>query len=232
MNTTSADPQWKALYRIAAIAAILVVIVMILAVVLYFIYPYAPDKQTAETIFLLLQRDVLGGLISLDILLLAGNLVGIPVFLALYVSLKPVNASYTLIALALAIIGIVLLFPARPLLELVTLSKHYAAATGEAEKSQYLAAGTALLALFDGINWFMNTLLGGISLLISSVLMLQSNVFSKTTARVGIITNVAVCGFFLPVIGVLLLFLTLPGYTIWYMLLARRFFQMGRSEPA
>jgi hypothetical protein len=38
-----------------------------------------------------------------------------------------------------------------------------------------------------------------------------------------------VCGFWIPVLGKLLLFVSLPGYMLWYVLLARRFFQMGRS---
>ena len=72
-----------------------------------------------------------------------------------------------------------------------------------------------------------NTVLGGISLLVSSLLMLRSNIFSKATAWVGIVTNVALF-FFLPgTIGTLLLFLSLPGYMVWYIQMARRFFRMG-----
>jgi len=38
--------------------------------------------------------------------------------------------------------------------------------------------------MFDGIGWFMNTLLGALSLLISSILMLRSNIYNKSTAYV------------------------------------------------
>ena len=72
-------------------------------------------------------------------------------------------------------------------------------ATTDAAKSQCIAAGEALLALFDGIGWFLNTLLGGLSLLVSSLLMLRSNVYSKATAYVGILTSIAVCVFLLRV---------------------------------
>ena len=74
----------------------------------------------------------------------------------------------------------------------------------------------------------MNTLLGSISLLVSSILMLRGGIYSKVTAIVGIITNVVVCGFFIPGLGTFLLFLSLPGYMFWYFLLAKRFFQFGR----
>jgi len=103
-------------------------------------------------------------------------------------------------------------------------------ATTDAEKSQYLAAGTGLLAQFDGIGWFMNTLLGAPSLLISSVLMLRSKLYSRATAYVGIVTNLVVCGFVIPPLTLLMLFLSLPGYLIWYFLLAQRFFQLGRRR--
>jgi hypothetical protein len=229
METETIEPRWKDLYRIAGIAAIISEVVILLGLVTYFIWPYTPGKETTESILQFLHRDRLGGLISLDLFLFVGNLFSITLFLAFYVSLKQVNESYALIALALGLIAVVLLIPARPISELFTLSKSYSIAATDAAKSQYLAAGEALLALFNGTNWIMNTLLGGISLLISSALMLRSKLYSKSTAYVGIVTNAVVCGFFIPVIGTFLLFLSLPGYMIWYFLLARRFFQMARG---
>ena len=156
-----------------------------------------------------------------------GNLVGIILFLTLYVSLKQVNETYAMIALALGLVGVVLLFPSRPLLELLNLSKSYTSATSEAAESQYLASGATLLALFDGTGWFLNNLLGGFSLLVSSLMMLRSEVYSKTTAYVGIVTNAMVCAFFIPVLGMIFLFLTIPGYILWYFLLAKTFFKLG-----
>lgn len=229
MNTEGIDPRWKDLYRIAWIAAIISISVILLGFVTYFIWPFTPGVESTESILRFLQSNRLGGLISLDLFLFVGNLFSLILFLALYVSLKPVNESYALIALALGLVGLVLLIPSRPIIELFTLSRLYAAAPNEVARSQYLAASEALLALFNGTNWFMNTLLGGISLLISSLLMLRSKLYSKTIAYVGIITNAVICGFFIPVVGTFLLFLSLLGYVIWYILLARRFFQLARS---
>lgn len=230
MNIESNDMRWKDLYRIAGIAAIISQAVIVLGIIAYVIWPYAPGKESTESILLFLQEDWLGGLISLDLFLFVGNLFSITLFLALYVSLREVNDSYALIALALGLISVVLLIPSRPILELFILSRSYATAGSEAAKSQLLSAAGALLTLFDGTNWFMNTLLGAISLLISSLLMLKSKIYSRATAWVGIITNLIVCGFFIPVAGTLFLFLCLPGYLAWYFLLARRFFQMSRGK--
>jgi hypothetical protein len=230
MNIETKYPRWKELYKIGAIAAIVSEIVLIIGIVAVFFYPFAPGNESTQSIFSLLQKDKLSGLISLDFHLVLGNLFGIFLFLALYVSLKQVNESYALIALVLGLVADVLIIPARPIFELFSLSGSYASATTEVAKSQYLAAGDALLSLFNGTSWLLNTLLGGISLLISSLLMLRSNIFSKSTAYVGIITNVVVCLFFIPGIGMLFLFLSLPGYMIWYYQLARRFLEMGKSD--
>lgn len=230
MNIETKDPRWKELYKIGAIAAILSEIVLIIGIVAFFIYPFAPGNQSTESIFLLLQNDQLGGLLSLDFHLVLGNLFGILLFLALYVSLRHVNESYALIALVLGLVADFLIFPARPISELFSISGLYASATTEIAKSQYLAAGEALLSLFNGTSWFLNTLLGGFSLLVSSLLMLRGNVFSKSTAIVGIITNAAVCLFFIPTIGTYLLLLSLPGYMIWFVQLTRGFLKMAQSR--
>jgi hypothetical protein len=230
MDASPVDPRWQDLYKLAGIAAIVSEFVILLGIVTFFVWPYAPGSKTTEEILRLLQSNPLGGLISLDLFLFVGNLFSVFLFLALYVSLKPVNESFALVALVVGLIGLVLLIPARPIFELFALSRQYAVATTDAARSQILTAGDALLALFDGTNWFMNTLLGALSLLTSSLLMLRSQTYSKPTAYAGIFTNAVVCGFFIPTLGKFLLFLSLPGYMIWYYFLAKRFFQMARDN--
>ena len=230
MDDSLVDPRWKDLYKLAGIAAVVSELVILFGIVAYIIWPYAPGSKTTEEILRLLQSDPLQGLVSLDLFLLIGNLFSVFLFLALYVSLRPVNPSYALVALVVGLIGLVLLIPARPIVELFALSRQYADATTDAASSQALDASDALLALFDGTNWFMNTLLGALSLLTSSLLMLRSTTYSKATAYAGIFTNAVVCGFFIPTLGKFLLFLSLPGYMIWYFLLAKRFLQMGRDN--
>ncbi len=229
MNIETASPSWHELYRIGALAAILSEVIIVIGIIAFPFYPYAPGNRSTEQIFALLQNDQLGGLISLDLHLLLGNLFGILLFLALYIALRQVNESLALIALALGLVAEVLIVPARPISELFSLSGLYASATTEVARSHYLAAGEALLAQFNGTSWFLNTLFGGLSLLISSLLMLRSNVFGKATAYVGMITNVLVCLFFIPRIGIFLLFLSLPGYLIWNVQLARRLLRLAQT---
>jgi len=226
----AAEPRWKDLYTLGGIYCIVSELIIIFGIVAYFIWPYMPGYTTTEQIFSVIQTDPLAGLMALDFFLLLGNIFSILLFLAFYVSLRRVNESYALVALALGLIAMTLIVPARPIVEMFTLGNLYSAAAGEAARSQYLAAGDALHALFNGTSWVANTVLGGASLLISAILMLRSAVFGKATAWVGIVTNVAVLLFFIPgKIGTLLLFLSLPGYLVWYIQLARKFFRMGKA---
>ena len=229
MESSDVDPRWKGLYKIAGVTCIALEVVILLGIVFFFIWPYAPGRLSTEEVFKLLHGDPFGGLVALDLLLLVGNTLSAILFLGLYVALKEGNESVALIALVSGLIAVILLVPDRPLLEMLSLSRQYAAAPSEVARSQIVAAGTSTLAVFDGTGWFMCNLLGGLSLLVSSILMLRNKVFTKPTAWVGIVSNVAVCSFFLPVVGTFLLFLSLLGYLVWYAQLAFRFFDMGRS---
>jgi hypothetical protein len=166
---------------------------------------------------------------ALDFFFIVGTLISILPLLALYVALKRVNESYALIALVLGLIAVVSLIPSRPIAELVLLSDRYAAATTDAARSHYLAAGESLLALFNGTAWMVNIVFSSVSSLISSFLMLRSTIFSKATAYVGIVSNIAALGFFIPVAGLFLLFLATLGGMVLYALVARRLLQLGRQ---
>ena len=225
----AADPRWKDLYKIGGITVVILVLLIVLGGIAFVIWSYSPGSASTVEIFRTLQNDRLGGLMALDFLLFLSNFVGILLFLVLYVTMKQVNESYALIALVLGLLATVLIVPARPMAELIALSDGYTAATNDLVKSQFLAAGEAMLAQFNGTAYIANTFLGGLSLLISSLLMLRSKLFSKATAYVGILTNLAVCLFFVPVVGTFFLFLCIPGYVLWNIQLGRRFFQLGRD---
>jgi hypothetical protein len=216
-------------YRMGAVSAISLLVVILLSGAAYVIRPYLPGSVPTASILEMIHQDRLGGFLGLDGLLVLGNLVGVPLFVALYASFKNVHGSFALLALTLGIMGVALIFPARPISELMALSDRYAAAASDAAKLQYLSAAEATLARFGGTTFQASTFLGGLSLLISSLLMLRSALFGRATAYVGIATNVAVCGFLLPGIGTALLFLSVPGYLIWNALLAWRFNRLARQ---
>ena len=222
--------RWQDLYKIGAMSAILVNILVMIAVVSFLFWPFTAGVVSTEEIFLMLQTDRLGGLISLDLLLLVISLINMLPILTLYVALKPVNESYALIALVFGLMAIVLVVPARPLAELVLLSDQYAAATTEAAQNQILTSGETLLLLFNGTAWMVFTVFMAISGLISSLLMLGSSQFSKITAYVGMFTALPGFCFFIPTVGPLFLFVATFGGIVWYFLIARVFFRLGWGD--
>ncbi len=101
-------------------------------------------------------------------------------------------------------------------------------------RSQYLAAAEALSALFNGTAWIVYFLSFGVDAFLSSMLMLRTKVFSKTTAYMGIFMN----------IGLLSIFAVIPSFalpatiinlvtttigTIWNVLVALSLFRLGRE---
>jgi hypothetical protein len=216
------DDRWQWLYKIGGLAALLSVVVIPIAVVTFFIWPLWPDNILA-----VIQEDWLAGLMGLDFMYLLSSVFAIPFFPVLYVTLKKVDESWALLALILGLLGLVCLIPARPIPEMFALSDQYAAATTDAERALYLVAGKAMLTHFHGMAYHAHYILGSVSLLISSFLMLRSDVFSQATAYVGIVTNIVVFGFYVPQVGVWISMLSVVGYLIWYILIARRLFQLG-----
>src|SRR5512133_1504909 len=88
------DPHWKDLYRIGGSVSLLMAFSIILAIGAYFIWPYMDDAVSMQTIFTTLHTDRVGGLISLDLIMLLIAPMNILAYLALYVVLKQVNESY------------------------------------------------------------------------------------------------------------------------------------------
>jgi hypothetical protein len=221
-NAQSEDDRWFWLYKIGGVAALLSLVIIPISMVAYFVWPPFPDD-----IFAVIQNDRLAGLMSLDFMYLLSNLFAIPLFLVLYVTLKRVNESLAAIALALGFVGLVCIVTSRPILEMFVLSDRYAAATTDARRALYLAAGEATLALFHGTAFNVHYVLGPASLLISSFLMLRSDIFGNKAAYVGIVTNIVVFGLYVPQIGVYISLLSVVGYLIWYILIARRLLQLN-----
>jgi hypothetical protein len=223
-DAETADSRWRGLYKIGGVAALISVVIIPITIVAYFVWPPFPDD-----ILVVIQEDRLAGLMSLDFLYLLSNFFAIPLFLVLYVTLKRVSESFSAIALALGFVGLLSLVPSRPILEMFAISDQYAAATTDAQRAIYLAAGEAVLALFHGTAFNVHYLLGSASLLISSFLMLRSDIFGKRTAYVGIVTNIVVFGLYVPKIGIYVSLLSVVGYLIWYILIARKLLQLGRG---
>jgi hypothetical protein len=239
-DTETIDSAWRGLYRVGGAAALIAAIIFrrwLGAEVALFSAQGPPS--TVIDWFTLLQSNRLLGLTFLDLLDIVNYaLVGL-MFLGLYAALRRANRSYMTLATMLGFVGIAVYFASNQAFALLALSDQYAAATTDAQRSMFLAAGQALLTMNDflqgggGINlsFYLVTLAG----LIIAVVMLRSSIFSKVTAYVGILANVFGLGViltlaFAPPMTFIPLSASAPFLLIWYILIGLKLLRLARHE--
>jgi hypothetical protein len=228
-EATTGDSRWNWLYKLGGAAAVIMVMIILLQLAIFIV---SPPPRTVVGWFSLFQHHKLLGLLSFEILFVVYGAVSIPMCLALYIALRRTSQSFTAIYLALSLVGIAALFAARPGFEMLYLSNQYAAATSDAQRSVFLAAGETVLAVFHGTAFLVSYILGSITGLIISLVMLRSNIFSKATAYVRIISSVLDFGIYVPTIGIFISIFSVVLLMIWNLLIARRLFQLAHGKPS
>jgi len=229
-----ADPKeaafsWRTLYRAAGAAALITAVLIPIQLAVFMAYPF-PDTVTGW--FTLLQDNPLAGLVDLDLLLVVDNVLLVVIALALYVALRRASPSLTTIATGLWLLAIAMFIAANPAVEMLALSDRFAAATTEAQRSMSVAAGQALLAGWEGTAFQVGYVVGQLAGIMIGVVMLRSNRFGRAIPATLIIGNVVGFGLYLPTVGVAISAFSGVVLWAWYLLIARRFFQLGHSPAA
>lgn len=227
-DTNTTDSRWHWLYKVAAMSALITAVLIVVHMITYMIWP---PPNTAIAYFKLFQDNALQGFLALDLLYVIDNILLIPILLALYVALRRTNEPFMLIAAALGFMGIAALFASNPAASMHVLSGQYAAAATDAQRALFLAAGEAMLAVFSGTAYHISLILGSVALVIIPIVMLQSKIFSKATAYMGILANALALGFYVPKIGIYILLFSVIFLLVWYIQITRRLFQLGRGMP-
>lgn len=249
-NAETSDSDWKSLYRIGGVAALISGIFFRrnIAAEIGLFSEYKPPV-TVSNWFVLLQSNRLLGLSYLNIFDIVNYaLVGL-MFLALYVVLRRTNKSYMAIATILGFLGIAVYFASNTALSMLSLSEQYAAATTDTQRTMLLAAGEAMLAInrfsspgaHPGTGGYVSLLLIAIAGMITSVVMLRSDVFNRATAYVGILASafdLAYCityAFMPTVDSELLAVIFIPAaglfLMIWHIMVGWRLYQLGKDAP-
>jgi hypothetical protein len=144
MNTSdagTADSRWHWLYKLGGAAALFGVAIIPVQMIVFVAWG---QPQTALGWFTLFEDNKLGGLLAFELLFVVNAALGIATTLALYIALRRVSESLMAIALALGLLEAVAFIMARPALEMLYLSERYAAATTDAQRAMFLAAGEAM----------------------------------------------------------------------------------------
>ena len=221
------DPRWRLLHRLAGAGALISAVFIPIQVLVFIIWP-PPLEGTAVDWFTLFQDNPLAGLLDLDLLLVADNVLLVPIFLSLYVLLRRDSESVMAIATAFGFLGIVFFIASNPAFEMLSLSDQYAAATTEAQRSTFLAAGEAMLATWQGTAFQAAYILGSFAGIAVGAVMLRSAVFSNVTGWMAILGNAVGLGLYVPVVGVYISVFSVLFLEIWYILISRRLFQLAR----
>jgi hypothetical protein len=219
------DSHWNYLYRTAAIAALITVALFLFQIVAFFVWP--PPSTVAGHFALLHSRPFLG-LVSLDFFVIIDEVLAIPLFLALYISLLRIHESLMLIATAFYMSSILCFLVATPALNMLYLSQQYAAATSAAEREGLLAAGQAVLSSWQGTPFQVGNVVGSIGMLLIGWVMLRSKIFSKAAGYVGIAAGVLGLGMYVPRGGVMISILSVVGMQVWFVMIARALFRLQK----
>jgi hypothetical protein len=246
-QSEAVDPTWKYLYISGGIAALLAVFVFrrnlgaeLSLMGMMSIVKIPPLPISAADWISLFQSNRLVGLTYLNFFDIVEYLLVGLLFLALYGALRKTAKSAMLIATVLGLIGITVYMASNQAFAMLALSERYAAATTAAEQSNLLAAGEALLAennpgfLYQGTGIYLSLFLVLLAGLIISIVMMQSRVFGKTTAIMGILANsIGLCYFPLLVFAPAAIWIphsvSAPFRVIWYFLIALRLFKLARE---
>jgi hypothetical protein len=189
-------------------------------------------------IFAMLHEHPVEGLLRLDLPVILAMPLYYLVFLGLFAALRHVDLSNSILSLALAFAGITLVVATPTALPMLRLSEMYSAATTDAQRAEYLAAGQAVMV--SDVWHHTGAVIGAILLQFSAVLIccvMLKGVFSKATAWLGITMHGLdllhlLCGRFVPTTGMVLMAIAGLIYPFWFFLIGRRLLQLASNNAA
>lgn len=244
------DSAWKGLYVVGGAAALIAAVVfrrnwsaefsLLRSLGILQTGPVVAPSAVNDW-FDLLQSNPFIGLILLDLFDLVNYaLVGL-IYLALYGALRHVNKGAMVMATAFGLVGMAVYFASNQALAMLALSNQHAAATTDPERNMVLAAGQALLAInnlgavYQGTGATLSLFLVTLAGLIISVVMLESSVFGKATAYVGLLAHLFGLGYFLalafaPAILALPPSISAVFLLIWYILIGLRLLKLAQRS--
>jgi hypothetical protein len=248
-NTETSDSDWKSLYRVGGVAALIAGIFFRrnIAAEISLFSEYKPPVTVSDW-FALLQSNRLLGLSYLNIFDIVNYALVSLMILALYAALRQVNKSYMAIATILGFLGIAVYFASNTVFSMLSLSEQYAAATTDTQRTMLLTAGEAMLAInrfsspggHPGTGGYVSLFLIAVAGMITSVVMLRSDVFNRATAYVGILASAfdlvyCIAYAIMPSVDSILLaviFIPAAGLflMIWHIMVGWRLIQLGRPE--
>lgn len=233
------DVRWKDFYKVAGMAALLIVLAGLVDIVTSILGGDTRETSSVSVLewFTLFQINPFYALSNLGLINIITLTLGVPLYLALYNIHRRDNPAFATLASAFFFMGTAVYISTNTVFSMLALSNRYVAATGF-EKILLEAAGRAVLAQGADLTpgTFMGFLFTQTAGLIITIVMLQTGVFSKWTARIGFVGFMFTSIFFILAAfvptnyGEALIFAMLGGLLLlaYHIMLARRFFQFTK----
>lgn len=232
--------KWHRIYKIGGVAALSAVLVALLEITITFLPGSNVPQETVLDWFMLLQENWFLGLRNLGLLNIILNTLAILTFFALYAAHRQdANQPFAALAMIISFAGIVVFYATNRAFPMLDLSNQYAAATTEAQRAILEAAGQSMLSVGQSHTpgTFLGFFLSEVAGVLMSIVMLQSKIFSRTNAYAGILGFVLLLifeflsSFVTGLSDTTMIFAMLGGLSsmIWYILIARRLFELGQN---
>jgi hypothetical protein len=237
-----ARQSWQGIFLVGGIAALLALAGTLADIAITMIpgWETSTVPYTIQAWFTQFQTNPLLGLRNLDLLNVTIWLIETPMILALYGAHRRGSQAYAALASIVMLVGTVVLTTSNVALPMLELSKQYALASTDAQRLTIEAAGVALLArgTHGSMGAFAGFFLRSIGSLLMGLAMLKGRVFTRVTARVGIVgmalLSIYVIGStFIPRSEAVMMALAMPGGLLmiaWNVMVARKLFQL-RTAP-
>ena len=175
MNRSSTDPRWRGLFLAGAVGAALTAACIPLQVLLFIAWPPPASREVADW-FRLFNENPVRGLLSMDLVMMVEQVLLVPVVISLWVLLRRRNASLMTLGATLWLAGGFLFIGSNTAFEMLSLARGYAAATTEAARAGYLAAGQGMLASYldMGTGFVLGYVISSVGGLLAGVAMLRT----------------------------------------------------------
>ena len=221
---------WHTLLRVAGIAALTVAALIPLQGLVYVLWP---PPSTVLDYFTVFQTTAVLGFLDLDLLLVLDQLLLMLMLLGLYVALRQSDQSLTLIGTTAGLLGATLMIVSREAtFSMFTLSQQHASATSQAERAALESAGQTLLTTYNGTSYSLGYVLCGLAMLLISIVMLRSALFSHFTGLAGVAAGVTgLIPATMGTLGFVLAFLSLIPLLVWLVLVGRRLLKLQLPDP-
>lgn len=251
LDATGAEAGWRGLYRVGGIAALIAAAIFrrnlgTEYILLRTMGAFAPGPTAAPTTaadwFALFRENVFLALTLFNLFDVVNYaLVGL-IYLALCSALRRVRPGAMALAAALGLTGVAVYLSSYRGFAMLALSARHAAATTDAARTTFVAAGEAVLAVsspgsvYGDAGAYLSLFLVTVAGLIIAVAMRRSDLFGGVTAWMGILAHGLELGLFLALAAAPALSFIPPSLSAlfllaWYILSGLRLLRLARGVP-